>query len=329
MSFDFIQRIIDMFGNMSNQVLRNILVISTSILLSVIIVVYSKGKDKGILDNKIETLEKNMVEIKNNQSKTYDEVLKNRQLFNNNIFDLYNELLKVQNLDKKIFDNKLNILVDYGIKNENDKKTINNIFNILDDKRESDIVRLHTENKHKKDTIIDNIDKINNLENILYKDNFELNMDNWIINNSNDPDSFITISEIFNGANNTKKSLLFNTGNPITIDYFTSSIEKTFSNVNNIRLNLWYYFEDYRGGEIIIYINDKKIYSIYTESKNDGDLLINRSNYNMWKELNLDLSEYTKIEGIYTIKIEGISKSSPTWKDRVAIDEIKFFTINL
>ena len=146
MSFDFMQRLFDMF-NFSNQTYKNILVFSLSVFVAIVIVVFAKGKDKGVMENKIVTIENNIVDIKKKQTTTHNDVLKNRLINKAEISKLYNELLEVQNLDKEVMDDKINMLLDYSVKNIKDKKRLENIFNILDDIREADVARLHSDTK--------------------------------------------------------------------------------------------------------------------------------------------------------------------------------------
>lgn len=146
MSFDFMQRLFDMF-NFSNQTYKNILIFSLSVFVAIVIVVFAKGKDKGVMENKIATIESNIVDIKKKQTTTHNDVLKNRLINKAEISKLYKELLEVQNLDKEVIDDKINMLLDYSIKNTKDKKRLEDIFNMLDNKRKSDVARLHSDIK--------------------------------------------------------------------------------------------------------------------------------------------------------------------------------------
>ncbi|MDA3865342.1 MAG: endonuclease, partial [Salinivirgaceae bacterium] len=154
----------------------------------------------------------------------------------------------------------------------------------------------------------------------LFCDDFEDNLNDWIVTNDADPDAFIEIINTFGGANSSTNAALFTTPNPGATTYYTSSIEKTFLNSQNLSVNFWYFFEDYRGGEINIYINGTKFYGIATEG--GGDIAISDTDDDIWTEILLDLSGSTSTLDDYTIKIEGISKSASTWQDRVAIDEL-------
>lgn len=159
----------------------------------------------------------------------------------------------------------------------------------------------------------------------IFTDDFESDLSSWIVTNDTDPEAEALISAEWGGAESTTNALLFDAGNPADITYFTSSIEKTFDNVSDLSVDFWYYFEDFRGGEINIYINDIKVYGIATEG--GGDIAITESDTDMWKNIFLDLSTNSSSIGDYTIKIEGVSKCSSTWKDRVGIDQIKVYGI--
>ncbi|ALO17307.1 Extracellular ribonuclease precursor [Salinivirga cyanobacteriivorans] len=154
----------------------------------------------------------------------------------------------------------------------------------------------------------------------LFCDDFEDNLNDWTVTNDADPDAYLEISSTFGGANSSTNVALFTTPNPGSTTYYTSSIEKTFLNSQNLSVNFWYFFEDYRGGEVNIYINGTKFYGIATEG--GGDIAISETDDDLWTELSLDLSGLTSTVDDYTIKIEGISKSASSWKDRVAIDDL-------
>jgi|GEM_PF-1016377 len=156
----------------------------------------------------------------------------------------------------------------------------------------------------------------------IFCDDFEATLNEWNITNDPVSGTGPILSADFGGANTTNQAILFDAPNGDT-DYYTSSIEKTFGNIQNLSLSFSYYFEDYRGGEIAIYINNVKQYTLYTDRT--GDLLINSTDTDQWKQLTLDLSEATSTTGNYTLKIEGVSKTSTSWKDRVAIDEVCIF----
>jgi endonuclease I len=159
----------------------------------------------------------------------------------------------------------------------------------------------------------------------IFTDDFESDLSEWEVDNDTDPEAEAVISAEWSGAESTANALLFDAGNPADISYFTSSIEKTFNNSSNLSIDFWYYFEDYRGGEIVIYVNDLQVYSIATEG--GGDIAITESDTDMWKNLFLNLSSNSSSTRDHTIKIEGISKCSSTWKDRVGIDQIKVYGI--
>lgn len=159
--------------------------------------------------------------------------------------------------------------------------------------------------------------------NALFIDDFESGLSEWTVTNDSDPGAEALISATWGGAESTANGLLFDAGNPASISYFTSSIERTFSNVTNLTLDFWYYFEDYRGGKVNIYINGTKVYGIATEG--GGNIAITDADDDAWTNLVLDLSSFTSSKGDYTLKVEGISKCSSTWKDRVAIDQIEVF----
>jgi len=154
-------------------------------------------------------------------------------------------------------------------------------------------------------------------------DNFETDLAQWTVLNDSDPDAEVITTNSWGGAESTGNALLFDAPNPSSISYFTSAIEHTFDQTSDISLNLWYYFEDYRGGEIGIYVNNIQYYSIATEG--GGDIAITESDTDTWKYLQLDLAAYTSVIGDYTIRIEGTAKCSDTWKDRVGIDQIEIF----
>jgi endonuclease I len=157
----------------------------------------------------------------------------------------------------------------------------------------------------------------------IFTDNFETDLSEWIVTNDTDPDAEAVQSVTWGGAESTSNALLFDAGNPADISYYTSSIEKTFTNVSDLSIDMWYYFEDYRGGEIIIYLNDTEVYSIATEG--GGDISISEIDTDIWTNLVLDLTAYSSTIGDYTLKIEGVSKCSSSWKDRVGIDQIEVF----
>lgn len=159
----------------------------------------------------------------------------------------------------------------------------------------------------------------------IFTDDFESDLSEWTVTNDSDPSAGALLSTEWSGAESTAKSLLFDAGNPSDISYFTSSIEKTFNDVSEVSINFWYYFEDYRGGEVNVYINDTKVYGMATEG--GGDIAINEIDTDVWKNLQLDLSSFSLTSGDYTIRIEGISKCSSTWKDRVGVDQIKVYGV--
>ena len=157
----------------------------------------------------------------------------------------------------------------------------------------------------------------------IFTDDFESDLNEWIVTNDADPAAEAIISSEWAGAESSANALLFDAGNPADITYFTTSIERTFTDVSDLSIDLWYYFEDYRGGEIVIYVNETECYSLATEG--GGDVAITEADINMWKNLVVDLSQYSIEVGDYIIKIEGISKCSNSWKDRVGIDQIDVF----
>jgi len=160
---------------------------------------------------------------------------------------------------------------------------------------------------------------------LIFSDDFESDLSEWIVTNDTDPDAEATISSVWGGAEFTGNALLFDAGNPAEITYYTSSVEHTFANVSDLRIGMWYYFEDFNGGEINIYVNETQCYSIATEG--GGDIAISEDDAGSWAMLDLDLVAYTATQGDYTLKIEGTSKCSDTWKNRVAIDQIYVFGI--
>lgn len=151
-------------------------------------------------------------------------------------------------------------------------------------------------------------------------DDFEDNLNNWTVTNDASAGAEVSIGNTFGGALGTSNAALFEAPNGADISYYTSSIEKTFYNTQNLVIDFWYYFEDYRGGEITIYVNNVEQYAWYTDG--DGDQLITSTDIGQWKQYTLNLASATATTGTYTIKIEGASKTSSTWKDRVAIDEV-------
>lgn len=151
MTFDFMQRLTDML-NLSNQALKNILIFSFSVSISIVILVFGSGKDKGVMEEKVITIESNITEIKKKQASTHNDVLKNRLINKSEISKLYNELIEVQNLDKEAMDNKIDLMLDYSVNSTKDKKTLENVFEMLDDKRNADVARLHSDTNHKNDT---------------------------------------------------------------------------------------------------------------------------------------------------------------------------------
>lgn len=157
----------------------------------------------------------------------------------------------------------------------------------------------------------------------IFADNFEATLTNWTVANDSDPAASAIISTIWGGAESSSNALLFDAGNPADISYFTSTIERTFANVTDLSLDFWYYFEDYRGGEINVFINGTKVYGIATEG--GGDIAIGEPDDDLWTNTVIDLSAYTSAKGTYTLKIEGIAKCASTWTDRVAVDQIKVF----
>lgn len=157
----------------------------------------------------------------------------------------------------------------------------------------------------------------------IFTDNFESDLSAWTVTNDPDPNAEAIISSVWSGAESSSNALLFDAPNPGSISYFTSTIEKTFTDVSDLSLDFWYYFEDYRGGEITVSVNGTEAYAIYTDG--DGDLLITETDDDAWTNLNLDLSSLTSSQGDYTITIEGVSKCSSSWKDRVAVDQIELF----
>ncbi|PLX16466.1 MAG: hypothetical protein C0599_15270 [Salinivirgaceae bacterium] len=160
---------------------------------------------------------------------------------------------------------------------------------------------------------------------LIFSDDFESDLSEWIVTNDTYPDAEATISSVWGGAEFTGNALLFDAGNPAEITYYTSSVEHTFANVSDLRIGMWYYFEDFNGGEINIYVNETQCYSIATEG--GGDIAISEDDAGSWAMLDLDLVAYTATQGDYTLKIEGTSKCSDTWKNRVAIDQIYVFGI--
>lgn len=155
----------------------------------------------------------------------------------------------------------------------------------------------------------------------IFTDGFESDLSEWTVTNDADPSAGATISSIWGGAESTTNALLFDA--PYADTYYTSFIERTFFNVTNISIEFWYYFEDYRGGEVNIYVNGTKRYGIATEG--GGDIAIGSGDVGAWTNILIDLSAYTAAKGSYTIKIEGISKCSSTWQDRVSIDQVKVY----
>jgi len=115
---------------------------------------FDKGKDKGTIETKITTIENNIVEIKKRQSISHNDVLKNRLINKAEITKLYKELLVIQDFDKKVTDYKFNLIMDYGIKNLKDKNNLKNIFEMIDNDRNADISRLHSNTNYKDDTIV-------------------------------------------------------------------------------------------------------------------------------------------------------------------------------
>jgi endonuclease I len=157
----------------------------------------------------------------------------------------------------------------------------------------------------------------------IFSDDFESDLSAWTVTNDADPSAAATLSSLWGGAESSANAVLFDAGNPATITYYTSSIEYTITNAMDLTLDFWYYFEDYRGGEVNIYLNETKVYGIATEG--GGDIAIGEADDDTWTNLVLDLSSHTISQGDYTIKIEGISKCASTWQDRVAVDQIKVF----
>ncbi len=154
----------------------------------------------------------------------------------------------------------------------------------------------------------------------LFCDDFEDNLSEWTITNDPAAGAQVEISNTWSGANSTSNAALFNAPNPASTTYYTSSIEKTFTNSKDLSIEFYYYFEDYRGGEVNVLVNSTEVYSIYTETP--GDLAIMTSDDDMWTFISLDLSSQTSTFDDYTITIEGVAKTASTWKDRVAIDEL-------
>ena len=160
----------------------------------------------------------------------------------------------------------------------------------------------------------------------LFCDDFEDDFSDWTLTNvtsgadlkisSNAPGSTSN-----HGANNTDHLALEDCPNPSSTTNYTSTLEKTFYNVKNLRVDFWYYFEDYRGGEINIYLNGTKRYSV-TYNGGNGDIEVGSGDDDAWHETSVDLSSWTSSGGDYTIKIEAVSKAASSWKDRVAFDEL-------
>jgi endonuclease I len=157
----------------------------------------------------------------------------------------------------------------------------------------------------------------------LFEDNFEGDLSAWTVVNDEASGAEAVISPTWSGAEQTANALLFDGPYPTDIQYYTSTITKSFTQVAELSLQLWYYFEDYRGGELAIFVNDEKCYSITTEGP--GDEAIQDGQQGIWHQLNLDLTAYTADKGNYDLTIEGESKCADTWTDRMAIDQVKVF----
>lgn len=159
--------------------------------------------------------------------------------------------------------------------------------------------------------------------NLLLVDEFESDLSKWVVVDDENPDAGVIISDMWDGAESSAYSAVFDAPMPPEQSYFISSIEHAFYNVYDLSIDLWYYFEDYRGGEIRISLNDQLRYMIYTEGQ--GNLQVTEANAGSWQQLNLDLTEFTQQEGNYTLKIRGESKCSSSWTDRVAVDQVKVY----
>lgn len=159
--------------------------------------------------------------------------------------------------------------------------------------------------------------------NLLFSDDFESDLSEWMVVNDENANAEVLISNLWSGAESTSNAAVFDAPMPEEQSYFISTIEHQFQNVYNLSVDLWYYFEDYRGGEIRVLLNDQIRQIIYTEGQ--GNIQITEATAGTWQRLTLDLTEVTQQEGDYTLKIRGESKCSSTWTDRVAVDQIKVY----
>ena len=152
-------------------------------------------------------------------------------------------------------------------------------------------------------------------------DDFEDNLNDRTVTNNADIEA--VVSNEYNGGNTTTKACVFNILSSTDGNYI-STIEKTFTNVQDIHMSFYYYYMYNAKGDIKIYL--KKGTGAYTEVLN---LSITSGEKETWLDYaDLDLESYSSVADDYTIKIEGTSNKSNTYYNEVAIDELCVTAIN-
>lgn len=122
------------------------LMFTISFAVAIIALVFAYGIAKGTNDTELTSIKKSIENIENNQTIINNQILKNRLIYESQNATLYKELIEVQYLDKQVIDNKFDLVIKYGIKDNVVKDNLYSIFELLDNKKEADIKKLHNNN---------------------------------------------------------------------------------------------------------------------------------------------------------------------------------------